>query len=281
VRLRLLALERSLRATGCDLPLLVIPFDERRFDLPANATWWTTGMRDWLVKERTHAMMFKYQCLNTSHYQYVDSDVIFLRNPEKVLAAEEGFITSCSHWHNFQETVTAETVPMLKALTTCWQRNVFNAGQFACDRVLYSEEDLKRACLDPRQEKICLRFPLRDQPALNLLVNQSGVSIYNLTLPPTLMESTWAGDYVESGYEDYWRDEKRKPYLIHWAGCDVWEPRAVDQVFTQYLTAAERKEWNEEVATKERNEKRFRRSIHGRLRATARVMRRVARAFTK
>jgi hypothetical protein len=34
VRLRFLAMERSLRATGCQLPLLVIPYDDKLFELP-------------------------------------------------------------------------------------------------------------------------------------------------------------------------------------------------------------------------------------------------------
>ncbi len=39
VRLRFLGMERSLRATGCDLPLKVIPYDDARFDLPGRAEW--------------------------------------------------------------------------------------------------------------------------------------------------------------------------------------------------------------------------------------------------
>ena len=40
VKLRFLAMERSLRATGCKLPLLVIPYDNNLFELPAGSTWW-------------------------------------------------------------------------------------------------------------------------------------------------------------------------------------------------------------------------------------------------
>jgi hypothetical protein len=78
---------------------------------------------------------------------------------------------------------------------------------------------------------------------LVLLANLTGVPIHNLTLPPTCMESTWAGDYAAESYENFWRDEARKPYLIHWAGCNMCEPRAIDSLFTQFLTAEERKEW--------------------------------------
>jgi hypothetical protein len=270
VRLRFLAMERSLRATGCDLPLWVIPYDEGPFELPANAAWWTTDLRDWLRRERADPLMFKHQCLTTANYQYVDSDVIFLKNPAKVLAGEEGFITSCGHWHDsLQHTVTSESLAILQANSTCWQRNVFNSGQFACDRALYTEDGLKRACLDPRHVQTCLRLQW-DQPAIILLTNLAGVPIRNLTLPPGCMESTWAGDYVEGHYEDYWRDETRKPYLIHWAGCEMWKPRAVDALFTQYLSATELEEWKEQVAAKARRAIKARHSFRHRLRAVAR-----------
>jgi len=94
-----------------------------------------------------------------------------------------------------------------------------------------------------------------------LLTNLSGVTIRNLTLPPTYMESTWAKDYDEvANYEDYWRDEARKPYLIHWAGCDMWLPRPIDRLFTQYFTAEELAAWKAEVAAREKREKKLRRS---------------------
>jgi len=281
VRLRFLGMERSLRATGCDLPLLVIPYDERRFELPANATWWTTGVRTWIQQERAHPTMFKYQCLTTPNFQFVDSDVVFLKNPAKVLAGEEGFITSCGHWRNPDHTVTSESLAILKAKSTCWQRYVFNTGQFACDRALYTEEELKRACLDPRYVETSLRLPHHEQPGVVLLTNLAGVPIRNLTLPPTCMESTWAGDYVEGNYEDYWRDETRKPYLIHWAGCDMWDPRAIDPLFTQYLTATELKEWKEQVAARERREMRSRQSFRARLRTVARGVRAFAGEFRR
>jgi hypothetical protein len=276
VRLRFLAMERSLRATGCDLPLWVIPYDEGRFELPANALWWKTALREWLQQERAHPMMYRYQCLTTANYQFVDSDVVFLKNPVKVLAGEEGFITSCGHWRNPDHTFTPESRAILKAKSTCWQQNVFNAGQFACDRALYTEEELKRTCLDPRYTKTCLRFAHNDQPGIVLLTNLTGVPIRNLTLSPTCMESTWAGDYVENNYEEYWRDETRKPYLMHWAGCKMSEAVAINSLFTQYLSTAELKEWREEVASKQRRKIESRQSFRGRLRSVVRGVKVIA-----
>jgi hypothetical protein len=267
VRLRFAAMERSLRAVGCDLPLLVIPYDDRTFDLPPNATWWSTPLRDWLVSEKAHPMMYKYQCLTTTNYQYVDTDVIFLRNPVDVLADQRDFIASCGHWRETEETVDPNSLSILKARSTCWQRNVFNCGQFACDRALYTEEELKQTSLDPRYVETCVRFPYHDQPGMTLLVNLSGVTIHNLTMPPVCMESTWAEDYDEvENYEDYWRKESRKPYLIHWAGCDMWLPRKIDSLFTQYFNAEERAGWEKEVATRKARELKNRATLRHRAR---------------
>ena len=247
-RLRFLAMERSLRSTGCDLPLWVIPYDQTRFDLPANATWWEVpDLRKFLLDKRAIKMMAKYQCLTTENYQYADSDVIFLRNPAVVLADEDGFITSCGHWGSPKTTYTTDSLKILRKISSCWQTRVFNAGQFACDRTLYSPEQLQEELRDPRYAST-FSTVLSDQPGMVLLVNLAGVRIYNLTLPPVGMESTWAGSYPDQDYADYWSDESRKPYLLHWAGCDVTVRRPIDELFIGYLTKAERRLWDQQVA---------------------------------
>lgn len=276
VKLRFLAMERSLRATGCDVPLFVIPYDENRFELPKNAIWWTTETYHWIHGEKAHPMMGKYQCLTTGNYQFVDSDVIFLRNPADALKDQAGFITSCCHWNNPAHTLTAESLRILRDKTTCWARNVFNAGQFACDSVLYSGKELQSTCLDPRYVNTALRFPYHDQPGLVLLVNLTSVPINNLTLPPVCMESTWAGDYSSGDYTHYWGDESRKPYLIHWAGCDMSQPRAIDELFAEYLTADELKEWKDHVALKARKGLSNRRSFRPKIKS---LIRRISPIF--
>ncbi len=246
VRLQFAAMERSLRATGCRLPLEVIPYDEQRFELPANAAWWEMPeVLAWLASEKTHHMMRKYQCLLTANYQFVDSDVIFLRNPEEVLAPHAGFVTSCCHWRDGGHTATEESQRMLAAKSTTWRKTTFNAGQFACDRALYTLDGLKRTA--SKFAATCLRLPYHDQPGTNLLVHEAGVQITNLTLPPLTMESTWAGDYAGE-YEKYWSDARRKPYLIHWAGTAMDAGRPIDKLFYDHLTAAERAEWDAHAA---------------------------------
>ncbi len=246
VRLRFAAMERSLRATGCHLPLAVIPYDEQRFELPANAAWWEVSeVLAWLAAEKTHPTMRKYQCLLASNYQFVDSDVIFLRNPEELLASMEGFVTSCCHWRDAGHTMTKESEKILSAKSTTWRKTTFNTGQFASDRALYSFEGLKRTA--QKYSATCLRLPYHEQPGLNLLVHEAGAKITNLTLPPHEMESTWAGDYPDA-YEKFWNDARRKPYLIHWAGTAMDDARPIHQLFYGFLTAAEKAEWAAEVS---------------------------------
>jgi hypothetical protein len=269
VKLPFLALERSLRATGCDLPLWVMPYDNTRFDLPPNASWWEVPeVRQLLSEHHSHPMMAKYQCLTIANYQYVDTDVIFLRNPAGVLAGHEGFITSDTHWGNPHHTFTTESLKILRRISSCWQTRVFSAGQFACDRALYSFAELQDKCLDPLYKNTCLTFPYHDQPGLVLLVNLSGVPILNLTLPPVSLESTWAGSYQEADYEHLWTDESRKPYLLHWSGCALAD-LPVNQLIANYLTKAERISWQKEIEDRRLQIARNRRSFKGRLRRLA------------
>jgi len=250
-RLRFLAMERSLRATGCQLPLWVIPYDDRRFDLPQGSSWWEVDdIVRWLEVEAPHQhakrVMRKYQCLTEANYQFVDADVIWLRNPEEVLSAVKGFVTSCGHWHNPSHTTTAESNEILRRRSTVWQARVFNSGQFACDQQLYSVSGLIQSASHSLHRTTCLEDPFHEQPGLNLLVFLSDVAVTNLTLPPYSMESTWAGDY-DGTYKEYWKEQVRSPYLIHWAGVRMDLPRLIHELFARYLTPDERFEWNRAV----------------------------------
>jgi hypothetical protein len=245
-RLRFLAMERSLRDTGSQLPVWVIPYDEGRFDLPQNCHWWDDKkLSGFLAAHGAHNLLRKYQSLTVSNYHFVDTDVIFLKNPEKVLTGCLGFITSCGHWHNPPTTYTEESLLLFKIRTTTWQRNVFNVGQYACDQQLYQTDELLSVVKDERYRSTLLtHFKFSDQVGLNLLVFLKEVPVTNLQLAPPFMESTWAGDYPTARYWEYWRDEGKKPYMVHWAGLKMDVPRPVDDLFYSYLTAAERKIWD-------------------------------------
>jgi hypothetical protein len=247
VRLRFLAMERSLRATGCQLPLWVIPYDDDLFELPEGSTWWAIpDIIDWLKTENAHPVMRKYQCLTIGNYQFVDSDVCFLRNPETVLEPHVGFVASCGHWRDPSGTCTEISHQLMQSRDTMWQRDVFNTGQFACDRPLFTVESLKTTALQPEFIDTCLRFRFHEQPGINLFVWKSGIEIVNLTLPPIRMQSTWAGDYCGE-YTQYWTEEQRKPYLIHWAGTRMDVSRPINQIFYDFLTQEEKAEWDEQV----------------------------------
>jgi hypothetical protein len=247
---RFIAMERSLRATGCSLPVWVIPYDDNLFELPDNCFWVEApNLMAWLKKHNSMGMYRKYYCLMQANYQYVDSDVVFLRNPQEVLQSHEGFITSCGHWHNPGQTYTKETLAIFKKASTTWQAKVFNAGQFACSQKLFDFDALVKTAEEAAYIFPCLQMPHHDQAGLNLLVHLSGVPVTNLTLPPYQMQSTWAGDYKEPGYEMYWKTEAEKPYLIHWAGCNANQERAIDALFLSYLHPDEKPAWEKLIAS--------------------------------
>lgn len=275
---RFLAMIRSLRAVGCNLPVWVIPYDDNKFDLPDNCIWWEMEeVLDWLNANGSHKMMRKYQCLLTTNYQYVDSDIVFLRNPEDVLTGLNGFITSCGHWHNPDHTYIGPTGDYLKNKSTTWQKSVFNAGQYACDVKLFDLDTLKAITEDPLYRDICLSDRTFDQVSLNLLISLSEIAVTNLTLQPYDMESTWAGDYVDADYQRYWPNGKKKPYIIHWAGCRMDTDRPIDHLFTDYLTTAEREAWDAQV--KEKKNVSAYKKMHRRLSLLKQALKTIRKSF--
>ena len=243
-RLPFLAMERSLRATGCTLPLWVIPYNEDLFDLPRDAQWWSNeAINEWLRQNASsgHAsnVMRKYQCLLEDNYLFVDSDVIFLRNPQDALSKASDFVTFCCHWTCPIDTTTESSLLLYRERSTTWQRWVFNSGQFACDKRLYDLAGLIATAELPEAVETCLKLPYHEQPGVNLLVLLSGRPINNLTLPPLNLESSWAGHYKGLG-SPKWGGSSNQPFLLHWAGrkCDGRE--GVDELMLKHLSNSER-----------------------------------------
>ena len=107
VRLQFLAMERSLRAAGCSLPLKVIPYDDNLFDLPPNSSWYVdSAVFEWLNKHKCHPTMRKYVCLLESNYHFLDADIVVLTNPEDVVGPLQGLVASCTEWAKPQWTYT-------------------------------------------------------------------------------------------------------------------------------------------------------------------------------
>ncbi|RWY57328.1 hypothetical protein [Mucilaginibacter gilvus] len=249
--LRFRAMVSSLRETGCLLPVWVIPYDDNLFDLPDNCTWWQMDEVENLIKTSAlHPMKRKFQCFLTNNYHFVDADVIFLRNPEEVLANIDGFVSSCGHWHNPEHTYVPSTLLLYKQASTTWQKSIFNSGQFACDRALYDINTLTELIRNPLYKEA---LDSHDQISINLFVFLSGVKVTNVTLPPHNLESSWAGDYQEDGYDKYWTDEKKKPYLIHWAGYKIAVDKPIDKLFTKYLTEQEKQVFITDLADFEKS----------------------------
>jgi hypothetical protein len=243
--IQFLAMEKSLRETGCNLPIWVIPYDNNKFELPHNSFWWEMPeIINWIDKNKIWPALKKIQCLTTTNYQYVDSDVIFFNDPYLVLKPYMGFVTSCTHWNNPNHTFTEETLIFYKNKTTTWQRLIFNSGQWACDRKLYEIKELLYFCENFYTDTLFKKTNLyKDQAGINLLVNYKNVPIINLTLPPINMESTWAGDYLE----DYSFDKfelNEKPYIIHWAGTPIKHSKFINKYFFKFLSEEQKKEFS-------------------------------------
>jgi hypothetical protein len=236
-----LAMVRSLRAAGCDLPVWVIPYDSETFELPENCFWWEMAeILNWVDDNNIWPAFKKIQCLTIANYQYVDSDVIFLKDPALTLEPYEGFITSCTHWNNPVHTYTPETLVFLKRKCTTWPKLVFNSGQWACDRKLYDVQQLVTFCEHQYTDTLFKKTQLyKDQAGINLLVNYKNIPISNLTLPPVNMESTWAGDYLDEDAFHYFETHD-KPYLVHWAGTPIRHDLYINKYFFTFLTPQER-----------------------------------------
>jgi hypothetical protein len=241
-QIQFLAMCRSLRATGCNLPIWVIPYDSNKFDLPDNCIWWEIPeITNWIDSNKMWPAFKKIQCLLIDNYQFVDSDIIFLRNPADILAPHSGFITSCTHWNNPNETVTQETVEFFKKKTTTWPKLVFNSGQWACDTKLYELKELIKFCETHYTETLFYKnYLFKDQAGINLLVNHKDITITNITLPPHNMQSTWAGDYLDEFMFNKLEQWSDKPYIMHWAGTQVNNYYGINQYIFKFLTEAEK-----------------------------------------
>lgn len=217
VRIQFLAFERSLRAVGCDRPLLVIPYNDDLFDLPPNAEWWEKAeFTSWLKESQAHPAMAKYVCLTEANYAYFDTDICLIEDCRKILAQQTGFVVADTELIKYGEASTAESTDVLARKTSLWQLRLFNTGHFASDRPLYSVTELESTCA--KFKETCLLSPHHEQPGINLLVLVSGVPVTNLCLPPHNMESTMAIDYAyRDDWEETWK-QGRRPYFIHYAG---------------------------------------------------------------
>ena len=145
VRLEFLAMERSLRATGCDLPLQVIPYDESRFPLPENARWLEDDELFALVRKAgAIPLCRKYLALTLANCAYFDADIIHLRDPREWLSPlrNDVFVVADTEWNKARWTFTPETRAHYRSKTTLWLLDNFNSGFFAYANAIMKSTDV-------------------------------------------------------------------------------------------------------------------------------------------
>ena len=262
VRLEFLAMERSLRATGCDLPLLVIPFDDNLFELPKNAEWWRDEVLfSALTENGAVPHCRKFTAFLNSNSAFFDSDIIHLLNPVKWLdpLPQDVFVVADTEWSKARWTFTPETKALYQDKTTLWLLDNFNSGFFAFSKPPASTSDISRLMQHPNLANIAKgASPTRsEQEGANFLLHESGMDILNLCLPPHRMESTMACDYPDD-YGPLLR-KANSPAFVHYAGVGRNRDRPVTQLIYEHLTKAETAEMRAEF---EHGRERARRQSH-------------------
>jgi hypothetical protein len=256
VELQISVFLRSLRKVGCELPVWVIPFREKDFDLPPGCYWIEDSkLLRFLNETGAHPLYNKYCALLQSNCAYFDTDIILLREPRKWLesAPSHTFTVADTEWAKNRWTFSPDSLRFLATLSSCWQLFTFNTGFFVFEKPLYEEEELLEVIRSPEYRGTCLerRKPPIDQPAINWLVLRKRAKIFNFNLPEQYMESTMAVDYGTSSPEAI-VSRPAAPAFLHFAGPIFQENLPVVNLFTSFLTAPERARWDAQVNERRR-----------------------------
>ncbi len=250
-------MERSLRATGCSLPLSVIPYDDRLFELPANATW---------VDLRPFAQMLqpwssagggfrKIAALFERDVALFDADIIHLKNPEEWLAPFESdcFVVADTEFSKATWTYTTRTKSIYRLCTSNWLAKSFNGGFFAFADLQLSPASITRAFSGAERDLLNNLHIAAEQPSLNYLAHSLDLRVVNACLPPYAFESTMAVDYP-SDYEPLLKKANGAPF-IHFAGGGRSLDLPVSKLFLDHLTKKEVSQVRAEFEKKCRLEK--------------------------
>jgi hypothetical protein len=253
--LQLRVFVRSLRDVGCDLPVWIIPCGERDFNPPKDCTWIEDSkLLVFLRQESAHPLYSKYEALLQRKSAYFDTDIVVLRNPQKWLqpVPSNSLAVADTEWAKNRWTFSPESRRFLTSLSTRWQLLTFNSGFFAFEEPLYQEEELLALIQSPKMRGTCIdrRTSPIDQPAFNWLVLLKQRSIFNFNLPPETMGSTMTGDYEDSGISAAILSGPTAPAFLHYAGPTFETGHFLNQLFTSYLTAAEKREWDAAIQRK-------------------------------
>ena len=255
VRLEFLVMERTLRATGCDLPLYVIPYRDESFELPENAQW----LRDeelfaHISKHQSARPCRKFLALMQADAAFFDADIIHLRDPRTELGILDAdvFAVADTEWNKARWTFSEATRRVYQRKSSLWLLDNFNTGFFAFEEPVVTRKQIFDFIGDPvwgrcaREESVTRG----EQAALNWLVHLSGRTVLNLCLPPRRMESTMAVDFthmvegtlaVESN-QDYQAllEGADGPMFLHFAGGTQFSKSQISDIFVNALTPEER-----------------------------------------
>jgi hypothetical protein len=242
---------RSLRKVGCELSVWVIPCGQKDFELPPSCRWVENSrLLGFLRQNSAHPFYSKYFALLQSNCAYFDTDIVLLREPRKWLegAPSDSFAVADTEWAKNRWTYSADSLPFLAALSSCWPLFTFNSGFFAFENPLYEENELIDVIQSPEYRRTCLerKNPPIDQPAINWLVLRKQRKIFNFNLPEQYMESTMAVDYGTSPVETV-MSRPAAPAFLHFAGPVFQENLPIVKLFTCFLTAHEKKLWDAQV----------------------------------
>jgi hypothetical protein len=249
--LQLQVFVRSLRKVGCELPIWVIPCGQRDAELPRGCNWIEDSkLLSFLKLSSAHPLYCKYVALLQSNSAYFDTDIVIFREPSEWLKAapSDSFAVADTEWAKNRWTFSDDSLRFLATLSSCWPLLTFNSGFFAFEDPLYEEDELIKIIQAPEYRRTCLErksSPI-DQPAMNWLVLRKQRRIFNFNLPEQNMESTMAVDYGNSRPETI-TSGAAAPAFLHFAGPVLQSNLPITELFTSFLTDAERKEWNAQI----------------------------------
>jgi hypothetical protein len=75
-------------------------------------------------------------------------------------------------------------------------------------------------------------------------------NIFNFNLPPQTMESTMVEDYEDGSDAAALLSSSSAPAFLHYAGPSFEKGHFLTELFTSYLTAAEKREWDANIQRK-------------------------------
>jgi hypothetical protein len=246
---------RSLRSVGCDLPVWIIPCGAADFELPTGCSWIKDSkLFSFLKEEAAHPLYFKYEALLQSQSAYFDTDIVVLRDPQEWLRGTppDSFAVADTEWARNRWTFSVESRRFLRTLSSRWPLLTFNSGFFAFETPLYEVEELMALIQSPGMRATCLdrKSSPVDQPAFNWLVLLKRRHIFNFNLPPQAMESTMVEDYEDPGDAAAVLSGPLAPAFLHFAGPAFEKSHFFTELFTSYLTAAEKREWDANIQRK-------------------------------